>query len=123
MKETVRQLVEGKVCYLASADVDGVPHLAIGEVESAGEDRLEVGGWFCPRTLANVDRNPSVALSVGIGPNGFQFVGRVEEKAVEAIMDGFFPGDEEIPKAKFRLSIRVDETMPMTEKPHSDIAL
>lgn len=123
MNEAVKEQVVGKGCYVASADAKGTPHLAVGEVEEAEGELITVGGWFCPQTLANVEHNPQIALSVGLGPNGYQFLGRVEEKAVEAVMDGFFPGDEDIPKAKFRLVVRVTKTMPMTERPHSDIAL
>lgn len=123
MTEAVREHVVGKTCYVASADAEGAPHLAVGEVEEAEGDVIKVGGWFCPQTLSNVERNPQVALSVGLGLDGYQFLGRVEEKAVEAVMDGFFPGDEDIPKAKFRLVVRVRKSMSMTERPHSDIAL
>jgi hypothetical protein len=120
MNERERAGVRGKKAYLASADAQGVPHLAVGEVEEFQGSRLQVSGWLCPFTLRNLGQNPHLLVVVGLGEEGYQFVGRVVEKAVDAYMDGYAAGDEEVPHARYRLSVEVDRTIAMTERPHSD---
>lgn len=111
----------GREALITSADVTGVPHLALGRLDQAGPEVLEVSGWFCPQTLSNLDRNPSVTVAVREGHEGYQIQGRVEKKGVEAIMDGYQRDEEpDIPRTRYRLSIRVLKTMELGDRPHSD---
>ncbi len=112
--------LEGKTAYLATADGAGLPHLAVGQVEGQTEDGVLFRGWLCPRTLANLHANRGVALAVGLGPGGLQFVGTVVEEAVDAVLDGYGAPSEDVPQVRYRLVIRPVETLLMTDRAHTD---
>lgn len=122
MKETVRIDIQGRPCYVASADAKGIPHLSVGEIETAEENRIDISGWYCPQTLSNLASNSSVSITVGVGENGYQFIGKVKDIAVDAIMNGFVAGEEKlrIPQVRYRLSVDIEKIMDMTERAHSD---
>jgi hypothetical protein len=112
--------LEGKTAYLATADETGIPHLAVGEVEGQTGEGVLFRGWLCPRTLANLDANRSVALAVGLGPGGLQLVGTVVEETVDAVLDGYGAGSEDVPPVRYRLVVRPTETLLMTDRAHTD---
>ncbi len=123
MRDEVRQQVDGKKAYLATADGQGHPHVAIAEVVGSGEETLEVHGWLCPGTLNNIDQNKQISVVVEAGDDGYQFMGRVESKTVDAVMDGFDLDREAVPNVRYRLLVRVDSVLPMTARAHSDRSL
>jgi hypothetical protein len=100
----------------------GVPHLAVGKIESAEPGAVEVSGWFCPETLRNLETNPSVSVTAREGHEGYQVVGRVEKSAVDAVLDGYAPEeDRRVPQVRYRLRIRLDKVMEMGDRPHADV--
>jgi hypothetical protein len=110
----------GKRCFLVSADAAGSPHLAAAVVDEAEPGSLLVSGWFCPQTLANLEDNPRVCVVIVKGTEGYQLGGEVEEHSVAAILDGYSASEDDLPQAKFRLRIRVEKVMHLTDRPHSD---
>lgn len=114
------QDLEGKTAYLATADAAGVPHLAVGEIVEAGAETLLFRGWLCPRTLANLEDNRAVSLAVGLGADGLQFVGTVEEKTVDAVLDGYGEADKDVPQVRYRLAVKPSQTLAMTDRAHTD---
>mgnify|MGYP005845678607 CR=1 FL=1 len=112
--------LEGKIAYLATADAAGVPHLAVGEIVEAGGETLLFRGWLCPRTLANLEDNPAVSLAVGLGPEGLQFVGTLEDKTVDAVLDGYGAADRDVPQVRYRLAVKPVQTLVMTDRAHTD---
>ncbi|MBI5442782.1 MAG: pyridoxamine 5'-phosphate oxidase family protein [Deltaproteobacteria bacterium] len=120
MASSVADHIVGKRCLLASADRLGFPHLAAASVEAAEKLRVAVTGWFCPQTLANLEDNPRVCVVVAKAAEGYQLVGQVEERTVLAILDGYCPAEIDVPQTKFRLTIRVEKTMRLTDRAHSD---
>ena len=123
MTQRTLDQIRGKPCFLVSADERGYPHLAAATVERAEEDLVTVTGWFCPQTLSNLESNSRVTVAITRSSEGVQLAGQVEERAVEAVMDGFYPTEREVPQAKFRLAVRVRKAMRLTDRPHSDEAL
>jgi len=115
-----RPHLTGQTAYLASADPAGVPHLTVGEILKATARTLRFRGWLCPRTLQNLEHNDRVAVAVGLGPEGLQFVGSVVERSVDAVRDGYGAEDREAPRVRYRLLIRVTETLAMTDEAHTD---
>ncbi|MDW7710573.1 MAG: pyridoxamine 5'-phosphate oxidase family protein [Deferrisomatales bacterium] len=120
MTRSLPASLEGKTAYLATADEGGVPHLAVGEVEGQASGGVLFRGWLCPRTLANLDANRRVALAVGLGPDGVQLVGTVEEKSVDAVLDGYGLASEDVPQVRYRLVVRPAEALRMTDRAHTD---
>ncbi len=120
MNQEIAEQIRGKGCYVASAGSQGLPHLAAASVDEVGDRSITVSAWFCPQTLANLEANPRVSVVVMLGEDGVQLAGEVEERAVEAVLDGYGPEDADFPRAKFRLQVRVDRTTRLADRPHSD---
>lgn len=111
----------GTAAVIASAGADGVPHLALGMVDGASASHLEVSGWLCPQTLANLEGNPRVAVAVDPGgPLGFQLLGTVTEKSVGAVRRPGAAEDAAAPRVKYRLVVRIEATLALTDQPHTD---
>jgi uncharacterized protein len=113
---------------VTTADAAGLPHVgAAGRMSSGGAGKVEVMEWFCPGTLANLDRNRRVAVVVWDAPadHGYQLLGEVEQVEDMAMMDGYTPAEAHghpIPQVERKLIIRVDRILDFTKTPHSDIA-
>ncbi len=124
--ETVQRFVEERgIAFVASATLQGVPHLAAGEnVRVEEPDRIVFESWCCPETLRNVKGNPrvSVAVTTPDGRDGYQFLGVVEKITDTAILDGFVPGLEEpgTPQVASRLEVRVEEILKFSVGVHTD---
>ncbi|MBE0617368.1 MAG: pyridoxamine 5'-phosphate oxidase family protein [Proteobacteria bacterium] len=122
MSEALSAL-EGKAAYLASAGADGAPHLAVGEIERATAETVHFRGWFCPRTLENLEANRRVALAAGLGPGGVQVAGTVVENTVDALLDGCGANDRDVPQVRFHLVVQIEAIMAMTDRAHTDRVL
>lgn len=110
----------GERVYVGSASRMGIPHITICKLEDIKEDLVVLSGWLCPRTLSNISENPEVSIVSMERGEGYQFTGMVEEKEIDAVMDGYIPGEEEIPQARYRLFVSISGVMKMVERAHSD---
>jgi len=115
------------VVYVATADCDGVPHVAAAKgMEFLAEDRVFFRAWFCLETVRNLQDNPKVALALlDPGTNeGYQLSGEMERIEKGAILDGFAPGAEEkwrgYPQAEHQLHIRIKRISSFSSGAHSD---
>ena len=124
IKELVQKV---KLVYLATADKEGVPHIAASEgLSFLGDDQIAFRAWFCLKTVQNLEQNPNLSLAV-LNPKskeGYQIMGRIERIEKGAILDGYSSEEEGrrtgYPQAEHRLSIRVKEISVLTSGPHSD---
>jgi uncharacterized protein len=113
--------------FVATADAAGRPHLAAaGALTSAGENRVAVGAWFCPGTLANLAANPRLAVVVwdAEADVGHQLVGEAEGVEDLAMMDGYERELETrgpLPQTQRRILMRVQQVTGFTHAPHSDV--
>jgi hypothetical protein len=111
--------------FIATADADGLPHLATaGEISLKGAGRIAVSEWFCPGTMANLEDSKQIAL-VAWEPEtdrGYQLLGQVVEVKEHAVMDGYLPeaAEQALPQVERELSISVDEVLHFSQGPHSD---
>lgn len=116
-----------KVVYVATADKQGVPHIAVSEgLAFASRDRIVFKAWFCLKTVENLQENPKLSLAV-LDPEiqeGYQLFGRMERIEKGAILNGFSPEQERrwtgYPQAEHQLSIRIKKISRLTSGPHSD---
>lgn len=129
LTETIIGVVErATVAFVASADTEGRPHLAVGEnLRVVDGDHLMFENWFCPTTLRNVAHNAQVAVAV-IPPGseaGYQFLGSVAHAFDAAILDGYDPSVEKpgIPQTLTRLVVRVEAVLSFHSGIHTDIPL
>ena len=112
MKTPRRSDLGGQIAYIASADAQGRPHLAVGRIEEWEGTRLVFSGWLCPQTLANIGANPSVSVTIPIGEAGWQFSGRVEHAQVDAVLDGWTPGEDPgTPQSRYRPAIQPERPL------------
>lgn len=111
--------------FVASASDTGLPHMGAGrEIEIPDSFHVVFKAWSCHTTLANVVRNPRVAVTL-VDPAsgvGYQLVGYVEESHDTAILDGLAPGREEpgMPQIQSSFVVRVEEVMEFSPGPHND---
>jgi predicted pyridoxine 5'-phosphate oxidase superfamily flavin-nucleotide-binding protein len=123
----IRRFIEGiPLAIVATADNDGQPHLALGsEVRVLDDDHLVFENWFCQTTLANVARNPRVAVAVMTQESGtgYQFVGTVALGTDAALLDGYVPGVEPPgePQVLTRFVVRVEEVLAFCSGVHTDL--
>jgi hypothetical protein len=115
-----------KLVFVATTDGKGLPHLAAaGELALAPEGRVAVAAWFCPTTVANLERNRRVSLVVWEPKEdkGYQLLGEAEKVEEIAMMNGYAPGTQSkspLPQVERRLLVRVDKIVDFKQAPHSD---
>jgi hypothetical protein len=113
--------------FIATADVAGVPHIACaGKINVEGGDHLAVTKWFCPGTVANLQKNRNISIVVWdkLADTGLQILGRVENIQDMAILDGLSPTVEKehpLPQVERKLLINVEKILDFKLGPHSDI--
>jgi len=118
--------MERRVGYalVATSDEKGLPHLAASrsmELESDGH--VAVSEWFCPGTLANLEKNPQISVVVWdpVSDRGYQLLGKSVALDDTAMMDGFSPAREEVlPQVERRIRVRVEQILDFSHAPHSD---
>lgn len=125
----VRRMIETvSYVFVASADISGQPHVAIGEQVAISEDsQLIFENWFCPATLQNIACNSRVAV-VAVEPDtgkGYQMIGSVIKSAETAFLDGYDPAVSipETPQVLTRFVVRVEKILEFTCGIHTDIPI
>ena len=126
--QKIKNLVKKvKTVYVATANKEGVPHIAAAEgMAFADGDQVVFRAWFCLKTVENLQENPK--LSLGIldteTQEGYQLTGEMERIEKGAILNGFSPEQEKrwagYPQSEHQLFIRIREISPLTSGPHSD---
>jgi hypothetical protein len=111
--------------FVATADADGLPHLAAaGAISLETDGRVGVTEWFCPGTMANLEDSRQIALVVWDleTDKGYQLLGRVTAVEEQAVIDGYVPeaGKGAPPQIERELVISVDEILDFSRGPHSD---
>lgn len=127
MSEKVKTVIaKSVVAYVASADEEGRPHLAVSRLIRVLDDQhVAFTAWFCPRTAENVSRNPAVSVAVwdSVADHGYQIVGRVSDSSIVAVVDGW-SGDERsasaAPQEERKLTVKVEQIMEFKTGVHTD---
>jgi predicted pyridoxine 5'-phosphate oxidase superfamily flavin-nucleotide-binding protein len=112
---------------VATADGDGLPHIASAGRLSARGGRVVLAEWFCPGTLANLQQNRRISIVVWDAEQdlGYQLLGEVEEVKELGMLDGYVPGEEDrppIPQVERELIANVTKILAFSHGPHSDVA-
>ncbi len=126
ISEEIRRFIEAtSLAVVASADMEGHPHLALGGVINVLDgEHLAFENWFCPATLRNVEANPRIAVAV-LDQNsgtGYQFIGTVVSGFDIAILDGYAPTAEAPgePQSLTRLVVKVEKVLAFCSGIHTD---
>lgn len=112
---------------LATADLKGTPHMSIAQplgLDSLG--RLQLLGWFCQYTSANLSLNPRVSILIWDPKEdeGYQLIGRIEDIKEVAVLDGYAPFVEKqhpMPGVERKISICVQRILRFERRPHIDV--
>jgi pyridoxine/pyridoxamine 5'-phosphate oxidase len=113
--------------FVATADAEGLPHVAAaGRISLGDEGLMTVSAWFCPGTVMNLRQNPKVSLVIWdeAADTGYQLLGKVEKVEETAMLNGYIPekeGKDPSPQVERRLLIRVDKVTAFSHAPHSDM--
>jgi predicted pyridoxine 5'-phosphate oxidase superfamily flavin-nucleotide-binding protein len=115
-----------RTILVATADGEGRPHLAVaGKILGLADGRVAVFEWFCPGTVANLEKNPRISLVVWDPGRdiGYQLVGEAERVEDVAFLDGHLPELESVrpvPQTQRRITVRVTGIMAFSRAPHTD---
>ena len=113
--------------FVATTDGKGLPHMAAaGKLALMPEGRVAVTAWFCPMTVANLQKNRGVSLAIWDpqADTGYQLLGQAEKVEEIAMMNGLGPGVESqhpLPQVERQLLVRVDKILDFKHAPHSDV--
>ena len=126
LTEEIKRFIEGiPLAAVATADVSGNPHLALGScIKALDEHHLVLENWYCQTTLRNLGQNPRIAIAV-LGQDskiGYQFIGNVVHGYDIAILNGYVPEAEQSggPQTLTRIVVRVDEILAFCSGIHTD---
>jgi pyridoxine/pyridoxamine 5'-phosphate oxidase len=127
MSDAVSEAIRNaKVAYVASADSQGLPHLAVSKlIRVLDAEHVTFTGWFCPQTAENIAKNPKIAVSVWdqTRDHGYQIAGEVTKSTVTAVLEGWTGPEREygpIPQEERRLTLAVQAVLELTSGTHSD---
>jgi hypothetical protein len=115
-----------RTILVATADAEGRPHMAVaGKILGLADGRVAVSEWFCPGTVANLEKNPRISLVVWDPgrDSGYQLVGEVEGVEDVAFLNGHLPELESVrpvPQTQRRVTVHVTGIMPFSRAPHTD---
>lgn len=126
--ETLREFLnDDNIVYLATADEEGVPHIAAAEgIRVEDEGRVCFSAWFCIKTMENLRVNPrmSVAVMDPVNKLGYQLIGKVEKIDQVEVIDGYSPAAEELwehrPQTRYKLAADIEQVLEMSTGAHSD---
>jgi hypothetical protein len=116
------------IVYVTTCDKDKVPHIAIAKdirILNDGE-HIVFKSWFCVKSLENLAYNSNVAVGTYDmqEKSGYQFIGKVVSKDVEAVLNGYAPELESIeaetPQEEYKLKIKVESILELHFSTHSD---
>jgi hypothetical protein len=116
------------IVYVTTCDKDKVPHIAIAKdirILNDGE-YIAFKSWFCVKSLENLAYNPNVAVGTYDIKEmlGYQFIGKVVSKDVEAVLNGYALELEQIesetPQEEYRLKIKIESILELHFDTHSD---
>ena len=113
--------------FVATTDGKGLPHMAAaGKLALTPEGRVAVAAWFCPMTVANLQKNRRVSLVIWDPKmdTGYQLLGETEKVEDIAMMDGYTPRVDlhpPLPQVERQLLVRVDKIIDFKHAPHNDV--
>lgn len=127
LSEAVELAVNVRHLFVATADENGIPHLATAErLVLEDVDQVTVTAWFCPKTAENVDENENVSLVVWDSDRdvGFQLVGTVVKMLDLAMLNGFLPEEQDAgPQIERKLVIKIHHVLHFSHTHHNDTDL
>jgi len=130
-KATIKQAVKlgsmMRYALLATADGEGLPHVAVSrKITLEADGGIGISEWFCPGTLANLQINPRVSIVVWDRQkdSGYQILGISERIEDLSMMDGFSPDLEKgapLPQVERKIYVHVDKVIHFSHAPHTDM--
>ena len=127
--ETMKEFLnDDNIVYLATADEEGLPHIATAEgIRVEEEGRVCFSAWFCVKTMENLLVNPrlSVAVMDPLNKLGFQLICKVEKIDQVEVIDGYSPAAEKRwehrPQTRYKLVADIEQVLEMSTGAHSDM--
>jgi uncharacterized protein len=127
IKEAVKLGNRMKYAMVATADAEGLPHVAASrKIASEPGGGIVVSEWFCPGTLANLRANPRVSIVIWDPDkdSGYQILGVSEKIEDISMMDGYSRDLEKgppLPQVERKIHVHVDRVIHFSHAPHSDM--
>ena len=94
LRESVRLAQAAGFVMIATANEQGMPHItAAGRLELTDENEADIAvtEWFCPGTVANLQKNKHVSIVVWTKKleTGYQLLGQLTGVRDIGILDGY----------------------------------
>ena len=111
---------------LATADSQGIPHIAIaGKLDyDTDNELLKVSEWFCPKTLENLNINKHISLAAwnAESDKGYQLQGTLLEGKTTAVLNGYTEKESQqyFPQSREELLIKIENITEFRHTIHSD---
>ena len=127
LESAVALAVKAGHVLVATADSRGMPHVtAAAKISLADDGDVAVTEWFCPGTVANLQKNKCVSIVVWAKDldTGYQLIGRLAGVVDVGVLDGYSPGREgkpPLPQVEKRLLVKVEKILDFRLGPHSDV--
>jgi hypothetical protein len=129
LRESVRLAQAAGFVMIATSDVHGMPHItAAGRLELTDENEADVAvtEWFCPGTVANLQKNKRISIVVWTKKlqTGYQLLGELTGVQDIGVLDGYSPkreADHPLPQVEKRLLVKVEKILEFRLGPHSDV--
>jgi general stress protein 26 len=126
LDKAIRLAKKAGFVLVGTADDKGMPHItAAGRVDTTGDSAVVITEWFCPGTVANLQKNKSVSVVIWTKQmkQGYQLLGQLEAVQDIGILDGFsarHEGRPPLPQVEKQLWIKVEKVLEFRLGPHSD---
>jgi predicted pyridoxine 5'-phosphate oxidase superfamily flavin-nucleotide-binding protein len=122
ISKEIKEFMEGKLGWVATADKAGVPNLAPkGTVKAIDDETLVFADLFSLKTRANLEQNAQVAVAVVDKMAGYQFKGKVElltsGPIFEEVSGGVKKAMPDLPGIKYAVKISVDSIYSLSPGP------
>jgi predicted pyridoxine 5'-phosphate oxidase superfamily flavin-nucleotide-binding protein len=129
LRQTVHLAQEAGFVMLATADEEGLPHITVaGRLELTDDNSADIAvtEWFCPGTVANLQKNKRVSVVVWTKKieTGYQLLGELMGVGDIGILDGYSPkveAEHPMPQIEKQLRIKVEKILEFRLGPHSDV--
>jgi len=127
LKKAIQFYEKSGYGFLATASAEGLPHIAcVGKIDLISPDSIAITEWFCPRTVRNLSKNPSLSLVLWdqSDDRGYQLLGTSQRQEDTALLNGYSVEEETrppLPQVEWKLLMSVNKVLEFTHAPHNDV--
>ncbi len=127
LKKAVLLADRTKHVFIASADGDGIPHIAASRRLSLDAKKNAVlTEWFCPKTMENLmggNNHLAIAVWDAAKDTGYQLIGTAKKEEDLAYLNGYASDlrKKDVPQIQRKVTVQIEKILDFKLTPHTDI--